>query len=131
MKEIQDLKFIWQCFADEYKWTDRFGRIKDNPFDDLKKHFPEPPKTSVHDTTEIRVTFPTSIIREKWLQGDGLSGTNEQLRRILYTLVETGCNPLEILHLSKPEDLSGSLHSPHLNPADAARSSNASRQDQL
>ncbi len=101
LKELQDLKYIWQCFADEYKRTDRFGRINDNPFDDLKKHFPEPPKTSVHDTTEIRVTFPTSIIQEKWLQREGLSGTNERLRRILYTLVETGCNPLEILHLTE------------------------------
>ena len=113
LKELQDLKYIWQCFADEYKWKDRFGRVKDNPFDDLKKHFPEPPKASVHDTTEIRVTFPTGIIREKWLQGEGLSGTNEQLRRILYTLVETGCNPLEILHLTQQKICLG--HStPHI-----------------
>ena len=100
LKEIQDLHYIWQCYADEYKWKDRYGHAKANPFSELKKHFPAPPKTSVRDDSETRVTFPNVIIRDKWLQGSGLTGTNEELRRILYTLVETGCNPQEILHLT-------------------------------
>ena len=93
VSELQDLQFIWQSYADVYQWTDRFGRLKDNPFHDLNKLFPAPPKTSVHDGTEARVTVSTNIIREKWLQNDGLKGMNEELLCVLYTPVETGCNP--------------------------------------
>ena len=111
VRELQDLQFIWQSYADEYQWTDRFGRVKDNPFHDLKKHFPAPPKASVHDCAEARVTFSTNIIREKWLENDGLKGTNEELRCVLYTLVETGCNPLELLHLTAEK-----IHLDHSTP---------------
>jgi integrase len=100
VKELQDLNYIWQCYADEHKWVDQYGRAKDNPFDDLKKHFPAPPKISAREPSEERVTFPNSIIREKWLQGNGLTGMNEELRRVLYTIVETGCNAQELLHLT-------------------------------
>nr|WP_321457119.1 DUF6538 domain-containing protein [uncultured Cohaesibacter sp.] len=100
LKELQDLSYIWQCYADEHNWLNKYGQRKENPFADLKKQFPAPQKTSPLDSTEARVTFSTAIIREKWLQGAGLTGTNEQVRRILYTIVETGCGPQELLHLT-------------------------------
>ena len=100
LKELQDLSYIWQCYADEHNWLNKYGQRKENPFAGLKKQFPAPQKTSPRDSTETRVTFSTAIIREKWLQGSGLTRTNEQVRRILYTIVETGCGPQELLHLT-------------------------------
>ena len=100
LKELQDLSYIWHCYADEHKWLNEYGQRKENPFEGLKKQFPAPQKTSPRDSTEARVTFSIATIREKWLQGAGLTGTNEQVRRILYTIVETGCGPQELLHLT-------------------------------
>ncbi len=82
-KEIGDMKLIWQAFADREQSDAK------NPFDRL----------SFKAVRRRKLAYSREWVAAKWLQGDGLAGMNDELRRILLLLVETGSNPAEILRM--------------------------------
>lgn len=83
IKRMGDLSVIWS------KVADRIGHYERNPFERL----------TFKEDKRRKQTYDRDWIASKWLQGDGLAATNAELRHILLMLVETGCNPAEILRL--------------------------------
>lgn len=75
-----------------------------NPFRDLS--------WTVKDVK--RPAFSVDWIKNKFLTGNGLAGLNQEARRVLLVLIETGCRPSEIANL-QPENIHLDHDVPHIH----------------
>ncbi|MBO0662820.1 integrase [Jiella sp. MQZ9-1] len=58
--------------------------------------------------------FSTGFIRERLLADGALAGLNDDARGLVLVMIETGCRPIEIIHL-RPEDIRLDHDIPHIS----------------
>lgn len=83
IKELSDMRQIWGEVAE------RFDHQERNPFRNL----------TFKENKRRKQAYSRVWIKDHWLSGEGLAGMNDEQRRIILMLVETGARPSEILRL--------------------------------